>query len=567
MDFNPPSYITKNRLGIYYFQLRVPKQFCQNNPHLPPLIRKSLGTRNRREALRLARQMVVLMENNNYLQVVSSIDMEADKNNQLFHIGKPLFEELERLKDEGLNLEMENFLINLGQLEEKALNYVIDENNNRVDIFSKLLSNMEHQKATDFYKETPAIFRKNLDSLRPAQLSIQNHPDFETINTQLQELTFSFQNQHKQHIKSIPLQEAFDKFIIEKKTNWKDDNFEQHYRSSIFALFYELIGDVKTGDLEKSHSILYKDAVLKIPSNRKKKKAYKAFTAKELMELDIPEEDQFSDRNKEKYLENLSGFLQWLQKNDLAIDNLHVPLQNIIKKSTAEHTERNIYPDEDLRKLFNSRQYCDGLHKEPFEFWVPLIGLLTGARENEICQLHLSDIYMHKETSIWVFDFNEDDSTITKKSIKKGNHARLVPIHKTLIDLGLLDFIETLKQKNKVRLFPELQYKGKNKYADKFQRWFNTTYTNAKNCNITTPNTSFHSLRHTFITHLANEMNIQPHQISTMVGQKPDGGVTVQRYIKPIDLEQRNNILKEVNFDKSIDFLKIKKWQHHRFAK
>ncbi|MDD5126441.1 hypothetical protein, partial [Methylovulum sp.] len=67
--------------------------------------------------------------------------------------------------------------------------------------------------------------------------------------------------------------------------------------------------------------------------------------------------------------------------------------------------------------------------------------------------------------------------------------------------------------------------------------------------------------------HLANEMNIQPHQISTMVGQKPDGGVTVQRYIKPIDLEQRNNILKEVNFDKSIDFLKIKKWQHHRFAK
>jgi len=98
MDFKNPSYITKNRLGIYYFQLRVPKQFCQNNPHLPPLIRKSLGTRNRREALRLARKMVVLMENTDYRQTLSAIDENADKHNELFHRGKFLFETLERLE-------------------------------------------------------------------------------------------------------------------------------------------------------------------------------------------------------------------------------------------------------------------------------------------------------------------------------------------------------------------------------------------------------------------------------------------------------------------------------------
>jgi hypothetical protein len=107
--------------------------------------------------------------------------------------------------------------------------------------------------------------------------------------------------------------------------------------------------------------------------------------------------------------------------------------------------------------------------------------LFTGARENEICQLHLLDIYQHEETGIWVFDINEDESQTTKKSVKKGEHARFVPIHPKLIDLGLLDFVEALKQHNGVRLFEDLPYRGKNKYADKFQRWYNTTYTNAKN--------------------------------------------------------------------------------------
>lgn len=578
MNFKTPSYITKNRLGIYYFQLRVPKPFCQNNPHLPPLIRKSLGTRNRGEALRLARKMVVLMENNDYLQNLSAIDDLANKHNDLFHRGKLLFETLERLEKEGDRLEMEEFFIGLSQAEEKALRYVVDQNNEVVNKFSALLSNGDNNNAIDLYNKTPSLFQKNLDSLylqHFGQNQLTNNKSVETSpvfgilerEKQHQEILFAVQNQHKQHINSIPIEEAFDRFINEKKANWKDGNYEQHYRTAIFGLFYELVGAVKTGDLVKSHIILYKDAVLKIPANRNKKKAYKGFTTKQLMALDIPEDHRFSHRNKEKYLENLSGFLQWLHKNDLALENLYLPLQNVIKKSTSAHLERNQYSDEDLRKLFNSRQYCEGKHSYPHEYWIPLIGLFTGARENEICQLHLKDIYEHEETGIWVFDINEDDSNFTKKSVKKGEHARLVPIHQKLIDLGFLGFVEALKQRKEDRLFPELPYRGKNKYADKFQRWFNNTYTKAKNCDITTPNTSFHSLRHTFITHLSNEMNVQAHQISAMVGQKPDGGVTVTRYIKPIDLKQRNDILQKINFDKSIDFLPIKNWQNHRLAK
>lgn len=57
-----------------------------------------------------------------------------------------MFETLKHLKKEGDKLEMEGVFIGLSLVEEKALRYVVDENNDCVDKFSKLLSNGEHKK-------------------------------------------------------------------------------------------------------------------------------------------------------------------------------------------------------------------------------------------------------------------------------------------------------------------------------------------------------------------------------------------------------------------------------------
>lgn len=56
------SYLTKNRLGIYILQVRVLLHLRHNTPR--NLIQRSLGTRNKREALRLARKRMVWMEEN-----------------------------------------------------------------------------------------------------------------------------------------------------------------------------------------------------------------------------------------------------------------------------------------------------------------------------------------------------------------------------------------------------------------------------------------------------------------------------------------------------------------------
>ena len=58
----PPSYITKNRLGIYSFQARLPTAITRYNPHLKHLLRFTLETRDKATALRLARRKIVVLD-------------------------------------------------------------------------------------------------------------------------------------------------------------------------------------------------------------------------------------------------------------------------------------------------------------------------------------------------------------------------------------------------------------------------------------------------------------------------------------------------------------------------
>lgn len=123
---------------------------------------------------------------------------------------------------------------------------------------------------------------------------------------------------------------------------------------------------------------------------------------------------------------------------------------------------------------------------------MPLIGLFKGARQNEICQLYISDVYQEESSGIWVFDINELNSSVTIKSLKRPYHARQVPIHPILIkELKFLEFVESMKSGKNDRLFPELPYDEENKYGDQLGRWLYRTYINARNCNIKPPKLFF----------------------------------------------------------------------------
>jgi len=97
---------------------------------------------------------------------------------------------------------------------------------------------------------------------------------------------------------------------------------------------------------------------------------------------------------------------------------------------------------EDLAALFNPTQF-EAAADQPFKFWIPLIALYTGARQNEIASLDGSDV--QKIHGIYCFRF------VTAK--QKMHTERIVPIHSRLQELGIIEFSKGQHEK----LFPELE--------------------------------------------------------------------------------------------------------------
>ena len=348
---------------------------------------------------------------------------------------------------------------------------------------------------------------------------------------------------------------ALETYLTEKKKTWNPKSHHSNERDIRLKVetFADLLGNPPCHQITAKHMAQYKADLFKLPSNRTKRKPYRDMDIRELLDLNIPDSHRLGGETLTNHFNKVSAFLDWCYRNDLTKANLKLPIQRVITNSKSATQQRDVFNDEDLTRLFNSKQYLNGTHRKPSHYFVPLIGLFSGARLNEICQLYRSDIYQESNTGIWVMDINSNGAD---KRLKKASHARLVPIHPTLIELGLIDHIQSLTDE---RAFKDLKFK-RDGYAQTFSKWFNNTYRNTRNCNVgqlKAENKNFHSFRHGFITQMSNVHHIPQHKIAHIVGHKPnDGSETIQRYTKPTDLEDRQRIISRIEWQ-SIDFMKI----------
>jgi len=195
--------------------------------------------------------------------------------------------------------------------------------------------------------------------------------------------------------------------------------------------------------------------------------------------------------------------------------------------SKSEKSQRQPFSDEDLTKILSPRSYLkytinfgtitksnqpDIVKLQHPYYWVFIIGIFSGMRTNEICQLKITDIQQDEE--IWMFNIDEE----LDKSVKTQNSVRRVPIHPTLIKLGFLDYHEIVKSKFD-RLFPELK-KGRDGYSSKPSRHFNEKYLPSigvwkKHIKV------LYSTRHTFINRCFKK-NIDKDIIKCLVGHEKD---------------------------------------------
>lgn len=107
-------------------------------------------------------------------------------------------------------------------------------------------------------------------------------------------------------------------------------------------------------------------------------------------------------------------------------------------------------------------------------FWLPHLGLFTGARFNELCQLNpQTDILLDEESGLWYLHISAkgDAADGIKKAVKTDTSKRDKPIHPKLIDLGFLAYVEHVRKGRHKQLFPSFPA-SVGRAAPKAAEWF-----------------------------------------------------------------------------------------------
>lgn len=288
------------------------------------------------------------------------------------------------------------------------------------------------------------------------------------------------------------------------------------------ALLIEMLG-AKTDahSLSSKDTKLVKDSLLTYPKNRSKNPATRGKSLADALLVEHAKKIQIKTVNK--YLQTYSDIFEWSRQNNYIDVNIFSGLRVKQRKSTADHV-RESFTDSQVNRIIDFILSDDStVVANPYRKWGSLIGIYTGARLNEICQLHLSDIYRIDDT--WCFDLNDDGED---KHLKAAASKRRVPMHPMLIELGLPAYAQQLRDAGHHKLFPQFTYCIKNGWGRQLGRWFNDRL--LPDLGLKSKGHVFHSLRHTVVTKLTQ--NGVPNEIVKALVGHSQKGITLQVYFQ-----------------------------------
>jgi integrase len=196
-----------------------------------------------------------------------------------------------------------------------------------------------------------------------------------------------------------------------------------------------------------------------------------------------------------------------------SFENLHI----FISKKTRERNQRPATKLDDLIKLFalpiftGCQRHRGGFGRVVLRarftrgpvivhdafYWVPLLIYYTGARREEICKLRPDDFFELDGIHYIKMEYTETGR------LKNEGSIRAVPLHRELIRLGIVEFVEQCRRESRKELFPELRPTNVvQKYGDVF---YARCWTHIREKGGLSPKTDIHGARHRFSTDLKNE--------------------------------------------------------------
>lgn len=236
--------------------------------------------------------------------------------------------------------------------------------------------------------------------------------------------------------------------------------------------------------------------------------------------------ERLSDASVTKVQSYVTGLFRWATEGEIIEVNPAPAILKPARAAMSDDEQRDAFTDEDLKAIFGG-DFESNRETRPERYWIPLLMLYTGARNEEVAQLHTVDI--KEAEGVPAIDINMDTPD---KTLKNKFSKRQVPIHSALIELGFLRYVEEARREGRARLWPALK-KGARGYNAPVSRWFNRRL---EQLGIKTARKDSYSLRHTFSTKLKRS-GVPEYAIDQLTGHKTLG-ISVGRYGKALELGQ-----------------------------
>jgi integrase len=336
------------------------------------------------------------------------------------------------------------------------------------------------------------------------------------------------------------LSKAFEKFISERTRKDADHPITagsiEEFRVGV-RRFIDLFGDLDVNKITRSQAQEFRDVLRGLPAR----------PPNHVRDLPLRAQTDWANENNHKLLAKdtvgklvggLKSILDHAATNsDFIVDlkSWSNPFLGFTASGKRQHkAERRPYTEPELLMTFSPDTY-DFIR--PSAFWVPLLLYFTGARRNEIAQLHLTDVivdgdtpHLNLTTTIAAdeLDDEEDMELGLTKRIKNWNSDRVAPILAPLIEIGFLKFVEHAKTLGSPHLFVDLPHHHEERRADKLSENFGKYL--RKKAGIADTNVVMHSLRHNF-SMSCSDFEIQDDERKLTMGHYLEKEVSVENYL------------------------------------
>ena len=331
------------------------------------------------------------------------------------------------------------------------------------------------------------------------------------------------------------LKDAFEIFETNTKRadKWSPDTqrLVTGVKKLLFLYFNE---DTPVYRITRDNLLEFRDLLYKIPTKLAQKSRYKDKSLSQILKLG-ENDDKLSEPTIQKYMIRVIQFFNYCFDSGYISKSITAKM-NV--KIDIDPSERAVLPYEasEARKIFEIVTSIKQSGKSPSSrieaselYYVTMIAAYSGMRIKEITQLHKE--YIALKDGIYCFNINTNDG----KTTKTKNSIRFVPIHSKLIDLGLLEYVNSKKSGNIFKVsnkdFSEIfRSQIQRKFIDKDSK------------------KTFYSFRHYFIDYLV-QREVEANLIAQIVGHEKQYKILLNTYAKPINANTLKTKVEIVSYD------------------